>query len=256
MPILQIKGLLKNFDGLRAVNELDIEIQQGEIFGLIGPNGSGKSTLLNLITGFLKPTAGEIVYKGVSIAGLRPYEIVKLGVSRTFQITSLMPNLTTEENIIAGLHLKTSGSVLGSFFRTTSYRKEETRLRQRAAEILTFMEMEERREVLARNLPFGEGSKLEIAIALAAEPELLLLDEPAAGMNMEEGVRLMNLIRSIQQMGITVLVIEHNMRVVMGLCTWVTVLNYGLKIGEGTPEEIVNNDKVISVYLGKRGGYA
>lgn len=256
MVILETKRLSKNFGGLKALDRLDLQIYQGEILGLIGPNGSGKTTYLNVITGFLKPTAGDLLYRSQSIVGLKPHQIAERGVIRTFQLTSLFPNLTVEENIIAGMHLKTKGRILGSFFNTRSYREEEMRLRQKAADILTFMEMQERQGMLAMNLPAVEQRKLEIAIALAGEPNLLLLDEPAAGMNPEESVRLLGLIRSIQQMGITILIIEHNMRVIMRLCTRVAVINYGVKIAEGTPQEISNNDEVISVYLGRSRGNA
>lgn len=252
MEILNIKGITKDFKGLRALNKVDIDIHQNEIFGLIGPNGSGKTTLLNVITGFLQPTEGQIIYKGEPITGLKPHKVTQRGIARTFQLTSLCPNLTLEENIITGRHLKTSSSTLGSLFHTRSYREEETKLRQKARELLAFLEVEEQRDVLAKHLPFGDQRKLEIAIALATDPELLLMDEPATGMNPDEQLRVMNLIRLIvTQMGITVIIIEHNMRVIMRVCTSIAVLNYGVKLAEGPPEEIAHNDKVISVYLGK-----
>jgi len=248
--IFEIKGLSKDFGGLRALNDLFLEIHEGDIFGIIGPNGSGKTTWLNVVTGFLRPTAGSIVFKGQSIVGWPPSQIAKRGLLRTFQLTSLFPNLTAEQNIIAGRHLETSNNVLMALFNTRNYRKEEMELREKADEIMSFMEMQERRDVLAKNLLSVEQRKLEIAIALAAEPELLLLDEPASGMNIEEATRLISLIRSIHQMGITIGIIEHNMRLVMGLCSRIAVLNYGEKIAEGTPQEIANNEEVISVYLG------
>lgn len=255
VKILEGKRLSRDFGGLRALHELDIDVRQGEILGLIGPNGSGKTTLINVVTGFLELTAGNLLYKGQSIKDLKPHQIAERGIVRTFQLTSLLPNLTAEENIIAGRHLKTRGSMWsmwGSFFDTRSYRREEMKLRQKAAEILAFTEMEERRDMLARNLPAVEQKALEIAIALAAEPELLLLDEPAAGMNPQEVVKLLGLIQSIQRMGITIVVVEHNMKVIMGVCTRIVVLNYGAKIAEGTPVEISKNDTVIAVYLGSR----
>ncbi len=252
MEILKIKGITKDFGGLRTLDNVDIDVHQNEIVGLIGPNGSGKTTLVNVITGFLPPTSGGVIYKGESITGLKPYEIARRGVVRTFQLTSVFPNLTVEENIITAMHLKTSSSALGSFFHTASYIEEEGKLRRKAGELLSFLGMEEQRDVLAGNLPFGGERKLEIAIALAAEPETLLMDEPASGMNPEEQIRLMNLIRLIsKQMGITMVIIEHNMKVIMGLCTSIVVLNYGVKLVEGTPDEIAHNEEVISVYLGK-----
>ena len=251
-PIVEIERLSKEFEGLKALQGLDIEIQQGAIFGLIGPNGSGKTTLLNVITGFLKPNAGSVVYKGQSIAGLPPYQIAGRGIVRTFQITSTFAELTAEENIIAGSYLKTKGTILGSFLNTRSYGKEEIELRQKAEKILDFMKIPKGRDMPVKDLSAAEQTKVEIAIALAAEPELLFLDEPAAGINLEEQERLVNLIQSINQRGITIGIIEHNMKVIMGLCNRIVVLNNGSKIAEGTPEEISNDERVISVYLGRK----
>ena len=251
MEILSIKGIEKEFKGLKVLHNLDISVDQNKIFGLIGPNGSGKTTLLNIITGFLQPTAGEITYKGTSITGLKPHEVAQKRIARTFQLSSLYPNLSVEDNIITGSHLKADSSLLGAFFQSRRYREEERTLREKAREILAFMDMEKQRHVLAKNLPFGDERKLEIAIALATNPELLLMDEPAAGMNPEEQIKLIHLIQLIAQMGITILIIEHNMRVIMKVCTSIAVLSYGNKVAEGTPEEIAHNEKVISVYLGE-----
>jgi branched-chain amino acid transport system ATP-binding protein len=249
--ILQIKGLVKDFEGLRALSNVDIEIQKGEIFGLIGPNGSGKTTLLNIITGFLKPTAGYIIYKGRSIGGLKPHVIAKKGVIRTFQISNIFPGLTATETIIAGRYLEARSSIAGAFFHTRGYKREEVELKQKAAEILAILGLQEKGYVLANALGAGEQRKLQIATALAAEPELLLLDEPASGLNTTEAEEMVHLLRSIQKAGRTLLVVEHNMKVMMSLCTRIAALDYGSKIAEGTPEEIVKNDKVISTYLGK-----
>lgn len=251
MEILSIKGLEKDFNGLKVLEDINIKIKQNEIFGLVGPNGSGKTTMLNIITGFLHPTAGEVIYRGEPITGLKPHEISQRRIVRTFQLSSLYPNLTVEENIITGSHLKASSSFLSSFLQTRRYREEERALKEKTEEILSFMDMTKQKDVLARNLAFGDDRKLEIAIALATDPELLLMDEPAAGMNPEEQEKLIQLIRLISQMGITILIIEHNMRVIMRLCTSVAVLGYGVKLAEGTPEEIVRDEKVISVYLGE-----
>lgn len=250
VTILELKRVTKDFGGLRALSNVDVELQEGEIFGLIGPNGSGKTTLLNVITGFFPLTAGSIVYKKEPITGLAPYVIATKGIVRTFQITSIFPDLTVEENIINGSHLKTSSSFLGSFFHTKAYRREEMKLRQKAAEISALLGMQGKIGVPANTLGLGEQRRIEIAIALATEPKLLLLDEPAAGLNPTEAVEMVHLLQSIQKMGITLVVIEHNMRLIMQLCTRIAVLDYGVKIAEGTPEEIAKNDKVISVYLG------
>ena len=251
MEVLKIKGITKDFKGLRALDGVDMDVHQNDIVGLIGPNGSGKTTLINVITGFLPPTAGDVICKGKLITGLKPHEIAQRGVVRTFQLTSVFPDLTVEENIIAGRHLKTSSSILGSFFHTPGYREEEKRLKQKAEELLAFMRMEEYRDLPAKNLSFGNERKLEIAIALAAEPEVLLMDEPAAGMSPDEQGRLINLIQLIsEQTGITIIIIEHNMKVIMSVCTSIVVLNCGVKLAEGAPEEIAHNEDVISVYLG------
>lgn len=255
MAILEIQGITKIFGGLTALNKLDVNIDEGEIVGLVGPNGSGKTTWINIVSGFLKPTAGDMLYKGQSIVGLEPYQIAERGIIRTFQLTSLFSNLTARENIIAGRYLKTRHSNVGSFFRsiflTRDYQKEEMRLNQKADEVLAIVEMEGKGDVIATNLPTVDQRKLGIAIALAGEPELLLLDEPAAGMNPEEVDRAMQLIQSLQQSGITLVVVEHNMKVITGICTHVVVINYGTKIAEGTAEEVINNEAVISSFLGE-----
>jgi branched-chain amino acid transport system ATP-binding protein len=251
MIIFETKGLSRDFGGLKALEKVDLAIREGELFGLIGPNGSGKTTCFNLITGFLKPSAGLIVYQGSPITGLKPFQIAAKGIIRTFQITSLFPDLSCEENIIIGRYLRTKGSIWGAMTRSKKYRTEEKQTRKKAVEILDFVGMGKNKDVLAKNLPFGEERKLEIAIALATEPKLLLLDEPAAGMSPEESTSLMNLVRSFKEMGITVLIVEHNMKVVMGLCDRIAVLNYGVKIAEGDPDAIANNDEVTSVYIGR-----
>jgi len=252
MAMLSVRGVSKSFKGLQALSTVDLDIHQGQITGLIGPNGSGKTTLLNVITGFLRPTVGEVLFKDERISGLKPHAVTRKGIARTFQLTSIYPNLSLEENIIAGKHLKTTSSTLGSLLHTRSYREEETRLRQKARELLAFLEVEKQHDSLARHLAFGDQRKLEIAIALATEPELLLMDEPAAGMNPEEQQRLIGFVRTIvSQMGTTVLIVEHNMRVIMGLCHSIAVLDYGIKICEGSPQQIACDEKVISCYLGK-----
>ena len=251
MAILECYRIVKDFAGLRAVDNLDLKVEEGDILGLIGPNGSGKTTLLNVITGLLKPTAGDIMYKGRLITGLEPHQIAAVGIVRTFQITSIFPGLTAEQNIIVASHLRTNNNLSGAIFNTRGYRQEEVKLSQKASEILIFLGMEERKDAIASSLSPAEQRGLEVGIALAGEPELLLLDEPAAGLNPEECVRLIKMIQSIQQRGITLVVVEHNMKVIMNLCTRVIVIDYGHKVAEGSPEEIARNDEVISIYLGR-----
>lgn len=257
MAILETKGLSKDFGGMRALNQLDININEGEILGLVGPNGSGKTTWINVVSGFLKATAGSILYKGQPITGLPPYQIAEMGIIRTFQLTSLFPNFTVRENLIAGRYLKSRYSLVGSFLRSvfycSGYREEERKLSQKRDEILAFFEMEGKGHMIAANLPTVDQRKLEIAIAImTGDPKLLLLDEPASGMNPEEQLSLVNMTKSLQQFGITLVIVEHNMRVIMRLCNRIVVINYGNKIAEGTPEEIATNEGVISAYLGRK----
>jgi len=255
MAMLEIKGLIKDFDGLTALNNLDINIDDGELVGLVGPNGSGKTTCINVVGGFLKPTSGSILFKEKSIVGLKPFQIAKRGIARTFQITSIFPNLPARENIICSRYLKMRYSIVGSFCRSISYsrgyRDEEIELNRKADEILTFLEMEDKGDVIAANLPTMDQRKLEIAIALATEPELLLMDEPAAGMNPMEVDKLARLIQLLQKSGKTVMLVEHSMKLITGICTRVVVINYGTKIADGTAEEVIHNREVISSYLGE-----
>ncbi|MBA7709819.1 Lipopolysaccharide export system ATP-binding protein LptB [subsurface metagenome] len=188
MAILEVKNLSKNFGGLKAVSDVNLDIHDGEILGLIGPNGSGKTTIYNLITGFLKPTAGQVLYKGESITGLKPHKIAAKGMARTFQLPSFFPNLTVKENVIVGRHLEAKDDIQWSILNTRNYRGEKARLEQEAMGILTFMGLEQEADVFAKNLPYGHMRNLEIAIALALSPKLLLLDEPATGMNPEENI--------------------------------------------------------------------
>ena len=251
MVILEIRELIKDFSGLRAINNISLEIQENEIFGLIGPNGSGKTTLFNIITGFLKPTKGSIFYKGKLISRKEPFEIAKLGVMRTFQLVNLFPNLTVEENVLAGCHLKASDGFLSSIFYNKGFRNNKKELKDKIAMILEFLKLSHLKKNIAKNLSLGDERKLEIAIALAGEPTFLLLDEQWAGMNQKEGAELINCINDIRDKGMTLMIVEHNMRIVMELCDRISVLHYGEKIAEGTPEEICSNKKVISVYLGR-----
>jgi branched-chain amino acid transport system ATP-binding protein len=250
VTILEIEGLIKDFRGLRALNSVNASISQGEIFGLIGPNGSGKSTLINVISGFLKPTEGKITYKGQSIEGLEPHQIAKKGIVRTFQLTSIFPDLTVEQNVICGNHLLVKSSTVNAFFWTKGYKNDEINQKKLAREILTLLKIQDKSNSVARNLPAADRRILEIAIALAAKPQLLFLDEPASGMNMQEAMRIVDLIRLLQKEGLTIVIVEHNMKVIMEVCSRIMVLNYGSKIAEGLPDSIANNQEVISIYLG------
>ncbi len=254
MAILRTEGLTKLFGGLSAVNGLDLLVEEGEIMGLIGPNGSGKTTALNLITGFIKPTRGKVTYEGGDVTGAQPHDLAGLGLVRTFQITTLFENLTVRDNILHGIHLHNPSSLMGALTRSRKYRDQQTMMGERVEELLAMVGLEPRIGAMARDLSAGEHRYLEIAIALAARPRMLLLDEPATGLNPEEAGFLMNLIRTLRDDGVTVLLVEHNMRLITNICTRITVLNFGAKIAEGTPEEIVDNEDVVTAYLGKRRG--
>jgi len=250
-PLLDVSGLTRRFGGLVAVSDVTFQIAAGEIAGLIGPNGAGKTTLFNMLAGSMPPSDGRILFGGTDCTGLPAQRMARLGMARTFQITSLFPGLSTIDNIIAASY-RTGRTGWGSaFLRTAAYRQEEQKATERAREILAFVDLDRHADVLADELSYGEQRRLEIAIALAAEPTLLLLDEPAAGMNPEEGQRLVAMIREICARGVTVLLVEHHMRVVMSVCHRVIVIDHGVKIAEGTPAEIARHPEVIRVYFGR-----
>ncbi len=249
--LLEATGLVKRFKGLVAMNDVHMEIRKGEILSIIGPNGAGKTTCFNLLTGILKCDRGKIVYRGDEINGLAPYEIAAKGIIRSFQTTKIFSRVKAVESVMIGRHLKTKSGLLGSIFRTKQMREEEKLTRQKALEILEFMGMVDKKHFLCRNLSYGDQRKLAIAVALAGEPSLLLLDEPAIGMNPEETLHLMELIRMIRERGTTVALVEHDMNVVMNISDRIIVFDFGKKIAEGTPSEIKENQKVIDVYLGE-----
>ena len=254
MTVLQTNGLTKLFGGLSAVDDLDLRVEEGEIMGLIGPNGSGKTTALNLITGFIKPTRGRVTYQGADVTGAQPHDLARIGLVRTFQITTLFENLTVRDNVLHGSHLANPTSLVGALTRSKRFKEQGRRMEERVRELLGLVGLEGRIEAVASDLSAGEHRYLEIAIALAARPRMLLLDEPATGLNPEEAGFLMDLIRKLRDDGVTILLVEHNMRLITNICTAITVLNFGAKIAEGTPEEIVDNEDVVTAYLGKRRG--
>ena len=254
--MLETKGLTVAFGGLVAVNQVDLSVSPGEILGMIGPNGAGKTTFFNLLTGFLTPTSGQILFRGTDIAGLPPSRIASQGICRTFQITSIFPGLTVWENLLTGTYCWTQTRFLDTLLRSRGYAEQRREMEKQAGEILEFLRMEGQKDARARNLSYGDQRRLEIGIALASRRKFLLLDEPAAGMNPEETQTLSQVIRQIRDRGITIFLIEHHMQLVMGICDRIVVLNYGRKLAEGTPVEISRNPQVIEAYLGKEEEFA
>ncbi len=250
--ILKTEGIVMKFEGLTAINNLNIEIQEHQIYGLIGPNGAGKTTAFNVITGFLTPTEGKVYFRGEDITGLKPNKITKKGIGRTFQNIKLFPEMSVIENVMTGFHIHRKFSFFEAMFRLPRFFKDENKMYHEGMELLDLVGLTEFAHDQAGSLPYGHQRKLEIARALATHPTMLLLDEPAAGMNPQESSELMDLIRKLRdEMNLTILLIEHDMKVVMGICEWIKVLDHGEEIAEGTPEEIRNNPRVIEAYLGE-----
>lgn len=252
MQLLKINNLSKSFGGLKAVSNLNMELNEGELVGLIGPNGAGKTTAFNLFTGVYEPTEGEIIFDGKNIGGRKPYYITQLGIARTFQNIRLFGDLSVIDNVKIAYHQHAKYNFLSGMLRLPSFYREEAEMEKKAMELLDIFSLGQKALETAKNLPYGEQRRLEIARALAVKPKLLLLDEPAAGMNPQETQELMELINFIREkFQLTILLIEHDMSLVMGVCERIYVLDYGTIIAHGNPEEIRNNPKVIEAYLGE-----
>jgi branched-chain amino acid transport system ATP-binding protein len=250
LKMLKLENVTIKFGGLTAVDNLSFEIEKNKIFGLIGPNGAGKTTAFNIISGVYKPTSGNIYLNGNPITGFPPYKTNAIGISRTYQNIFLFKHMTVRENVMVGQHSRTKCGLFSSIFHTGTQRKEEREINEKAEEILEFVGLNEKKDYLAMNLSYGEQRLLEIARGMASGPQLLLLDEPAAGMNIKEKNDLKQLIQKIREKGITILLVEHDMKLVMGITDTVCVLNYGKKICEGEPRYVQNNPEVIEAYLG------
>ena len=248
--LLEVQHISKHFGGLKATDDISLQVEQGEILGIIGPNGAGKTTFFNLITGTYRLTSGKILFDGKDVTNYTPEKMAKLGMARTFQNIKLFKFLSVLENVKVGFHIQTSTGMVDSILHTKRYRNDEALANEKGMEILRRVGLADQAALLAGNLPYGWQRRLEIARAMALSPKILLLDEPAAGMNPSETAELMGFIRTLRDDGITVVVIEHDMKFMMNLCDRIVVINYGKKLAEGTPAEVTRNEQVIEAYLG------
>ncbi len=251
--ILEIKGVTKHFGGLAALSDLSFQVEPATILGLIGPNGAGKTTLFNVISGFFPPTLGKVFFNGEDITGLRPDQVAKKGLVRTFQGSNLFKHKTVLQNVIIAHHLQVKASFWQLLMNNARAKADEASAHKNSLDILEYMGLKDMKDELAQNLPHGHQRALGVAMAMAARPQLLLLDEPITGMNVEESQRFIELIRGLRDRGITLMVVEHDMKAIMGLSQRIVVLNYGRKIAEGSPQEIQKNQQVIEAYLGSEG---
>ena len=248
MAILEVKNVTKQFGGLMALDDVNFQVEEGEIRGLIGPNGAGKSTMFKNVAGFQVPTKGLISYQGNSIVGKKPHTIAEMGIVRTFQEITLFQELSVFENALVGSHIKFQTNIFSAVLGLDRLKQEAAS--DKVMEVLEFMGLRERKDQLASALPLGSQRALALSIALVSEPKLMLMDEPFAGMNAEETGHMMDLTRKVQESGVTIVLVEHDMKAVMGLCNYLTVLNFGQVLAEGTPDDVRNNEKVIEAYLG------
>lgn len=256
MALLELKGVTKAFGGMVVVNNLDLQVKQGEILGVIGPNGAGKTTLFNMISGFLPPTAGKVIFKGENIAGFKPHIIAKKGIVRTFQLMNLWRDFTVMDTMRIAIHMKSGVGFLGAVFNTPLTRRKERNVDERAMEVLRFLGMDHLKDRIARTLSHGYQRTLSLGIAVATAPPLLLLDEPVTALSSERTNNILDLVKQLRDAGSTVMVIEHNMRAIFYVCDRIAVMNYGTKIAEGIPSEVREDPVVVSAYLGVRKSVA